>query len=264
MDVIKINGEKEPFSALKIERTCLRAGASPQHAKTIALEVKKQIYPGISTKEIYKLTLRLLRKHPGLEQRYSLKQAIMRLGPHGFAFEYFVAALLKEHGFKTQVDVSVHGKCVPQEIDIVAEKERKYMIECKYHNQLGSYTDLKAMMYTYARFLDVKNKFDEGWLFCNTNCSSHALEYAKCVKLKVTSWQYPEKESLASLIHTKNLFPITILKSVDFAVKERFFQENILFVKNIVSMDVKLLRKKTGFSENALNKILKEAQTILF
>jgi len=51
----------------------------------------------------------------------------------------------------------IKGKCVNQEIDVVAENPSgRYMIECKFHN-VPIYTGLKEVMYTYARFLDVKD-----------------------------------------------------------------------------------------------------------
>ena len=263
MDIIKISGKREAFNPRKIERTCIKAGASKTVAQEVAEEVEKQIYSGMPTKKIYRLTLQLLRrKTPAVAERYTLKRAIMELGPAGFLFEKYIAALLKEYGYQAKVHTFVKGTCVTHEIDVIAKKEKSYMIECKYHNELGIYTDLKTVMYTYARFLDVK-QFDQGWLICNTNCSNQALAYAECVGLKIMSWSYPQ-ENLAHMIGMKKLYPLTILRNITPSLRNTFFDAEILMVKDLVSMDIKTLQRKTKLSEPLLVKIVTEARKILF
>jgi predicted RecB family endonuclease len=55
----------------------------------------------------------------------------MSLGPSGFLFEQFFSEILKNYGYKTKINVFLKGKIITHEIDIIAEKNKKYMIECK-------------------------------------------------------------------------------------------------------------------------------------
>ena len=73
---------------------------------------------------------------------------------------------------------------------------KKYMIEAKFHNALGTRSDVHVSLYTKARFDDVSEKynFDQAWLVTNTKVTKDALDYALCVDMKVISWNYPEKE----------------------------------------------------------------------
>lgn len=264
MYVVKASGEREEFNAEKIRNTCLRAGASRKLADEIVEEVEKRAYDGITTKKILNLTLRLLRKEPRAATRYDLKRAIMSLGPAGFPFEEFTAEALRNYGYKTTVGRILKGKCISHEVDIVAEKgNERYLIECKYHNAPGIHTDLKVVMYSYARFLDLDESFDQAWLICNTKCSRDARKYAKCVGLKITSWRYPGKESLEKMIERKKLYPVTILRSVTGFTKDRLFQAKIMLAKDLLDYGLEDLKRVTGLPENTLNKIRKEVRWVI-
>ncbi|MEK6936075.1 MAG: ATP cone domain-containing protein [Nanoarchaeota archaeon] len=266
--VIKASGEKEEFDKKKIERTTLKAGASKRLAKEIANKIERKVYEGITTKEILEIALKSLKDKPEVALRYDLKRAIMSLGPSGFPFEKFFAAVLENHDYKTKVGLILRGKATTHEVDILAEtkENKKYIIECKYHNQLGTYTDSKVAMYTYARFLDLynnpKNKINQGWLVTNTKCTPHAIQYAKGVGLKITSWQYPSNESLQKLIMKKRLYPITILKSINSTIKEKLSQANIILARDLIDLNLNELKIKTKLPENILIRIIKEARGV--
>lgn len=261
--MIKASGEKEEFDAGKVRRTCVRAGASEGLASKIASEVESRVHDGISTKEIHKMTLSLLKEDPPAASKYALKQAILTLGPAGFSFEEFMAAVLRNYGYKTEVDVILEGKCVSQEVDIVAELDgKRFMIECKYHNTPGIQTDLHVAMYTYARFLDLREKFDQGWLVCSTKCTISARKYAECVGLKLTSWKYP-KESIESLIDKKKLYPVTILTSVSGLERDRLFGAKIMLARDLLNYEPKELEKLTGLPESTVAKILEEVKLVV-
>ncbi len=264
MYVTKASGEKEEFNIEKVRKTCLRAGASEKLASKIAEEVERKVYEGITTKEILHLILRLLKEEPKAATRYDLKRAIMSLGPAGFPFEEFMAEVLRNYGYKTTVGGILKGKCISHEIDIVAEKENKrYLIECKYHNAPGIYTDLKVVMYSYARFLDLRENFDQAWLICNTKCSRNARKYAKCVDLKITSWRYPGKESLEKMIEREKLYPVTILRSVTRFTKDRLFRAKIMLAKNLLDYGVEDFKRMTGLPESTVNRIRKEVRWVI-
>ena len=125
----KASGDKEIFDKKKIQKTILKAGASKQFAGEVADKVEKKVYDGISTKKILTTTIDLLKEKPEIASRYDLKRAIMSLGPSGFPFEKFFAAILENYGYETKVGNFVSGKNVKHEVDIIAiedyEKKRK-------------------------------------------------------------------------------------------------------------------------------------------
>ena len=263
MYVIKASGEKEKFNPKKITGTLLRAGASKKLASEIVSKVEKRTHDGTKTREILDYALKLLRSEkPEVSARYDLKRAIMSLGPTGFTFEKFFAEILKHYGYETQVGRMVQGKIIRQEVDVTAKKKYVYMVENKYHNSVGNYTNLKVALYTYARFLDLKKHFDFPWLATNTRLSRKARMYAKGVNMKVTSWNYPKDDCLNSLITKKKLYPITILKSVNDSVKHKFSKENIVLAVNLLDYSLEELKKKTGISEKILRKIIDEARKV--
>ena len=264
MYVIKASGKKEEFDPEKILRTLLRAGASRNLANDIVSQVKSKIHDLITTREILDMALDLLKnKQPEVGARYDLKRAIMNLGPTGFPFEQFFAEILRYYGYKTKVGQTVQGKITDHEVDVIAEKNsEKYMIECKYHNSLGVYTNIRVALYIYARFLDLKKKFKQPWLSTNTKCSTKAILYAKGVGMKITSWKYPKNESLQELIEKKNLYPITILKSVNNNIKTKLSKAGIMLAKNLINYDLNELKKKIKLPENVLKKILDECKGV--
>jgi len=272
MWVVKASGETEEFDLNKIKKTCLRAGASHSLTNKIAREVEKRSYNGISTKEILHITLNLLGKQkPFIAARYDLKGAIFRLGPAGFAFEHLVAEILKKYGFKTKVHSMINGFCVQHEIDIIATKKNKnYMVECKYHNLPGIYTGLREALYTYARFLDLKNgskeglcqKFEQPWLVCNTRFSDNAIQYSKCIGLKLIGWSYPEVKNLREMIEKKRLYPITMLRKLDRDSQEKSATGGLVLIKDFVEISIKELNKITKISVKKLRTLINEAEGI--
>ncbi|MFH0929031.1 MAG: ATP cone domain-containing protein [Candidatus Aenigmatarchaeota archaeon] len=272
MWVVKASGETEPLDINKIKRTCLKAGATQALANRIARDVEKKAYDGISTREILRMTLRMLEKQkPFIAARYDLKGALFRLGPSGFAFEHLIAEILKEYGYKTKVQSMLNGFCVDQEVDVIATLNNKsYMIECKYHNLPGIYTGLKEALYTYARFLDVVKgcktgkcqQLDQPWLVCNTHFSEDAVKYSECAGIKLIGWNYPKKNNLRDMIEKRNLYPITMLRKLDQDSQEKFALSGMILMKNLIDISTKELNKITGIRVRKLRTLSKEAQEI--
>jgi Holliday junction resolvase len=269
MWVVKASGETEDFDINKIKRTCLKAGATQVLTNKIAREVEKKAYDGISTKEILRMTLKLLDKQkPFIAARYDLKGAIFRLGPAGFAFEHLVAEILKEYGYKAKVHSMINGFCVEHEVDVVAEiKNKRYMIECKYHNLPGIYTGLKEAMYTYARFLDLTKKspkkFNQPWLICNTRFSEDTIQYSNCAGLKLMGWDYPKK-NLRGMIEKKRLYPITMLRKLDKESQEKLSLSGMVLIKDLTKLSIKELNKITKIPVKKLKILSKEAKEICY
>lgn len=233
--VLKASGEQEPFSEEKVAASLQRAGAEKDLIKKILTHIKEELYDGIPTKKIYTHVFDLLRKEKSpLASKYNLKQAIMELGPTGYPFEKFVAGVLSVYGYKVEVGKIVEGKCTNHEIDIVAEKDgKRSMIECKYHNRPGTKSAIKTALYVYARFLDVQDHFDQGWLVTNTKITAQARDYARCVGLQLISWNYPPEGSLRFLIEKSGLHPITALEILDRGEKRRLLERGIIFQKDL-------------------------------
>lgn len=263
--IIKFSGEKEEFNPNKVLRTLKRAGASKEQTQRILQLLNRRVKEGMTTKQIINIVFSELRSTPGVAARYDLKRAIMQLGPGGFTFEKYFAKLLEHQGFETKTNQIIKGKRITQEVDVIAVKDKKYMVECKYYNYPGNYASTKEAMYTYARFLDTnarKHNFDTPWLATNTKCSWSAIEYAKGIGLKITSWKYPAKENLQNMIESKKLYPITALKTVNKFVKEKLFYSGITMVKTLTETDLQTLKKKTRLKEQELKKVIQEAKQI--
>lgn len=273
MWVTKASGEKEKFDARKIRRTCLRAGASEELAGKISKEVERKSYEGISTREVLRITLSLLKKRkPEVAARYDLKGAIFRLGPTGFIFEQYVGEIFKEYGYGTKVHSIIRGACVPQEIDVIVTKdEDNFMIECKYHNIPGIYTGLKEALYTYARFLDLQDAFKAGfgrnftqpWLVCNTKFSDDAIQYANCKGMRMIGWSYPKDGSLEQLIEAKKLYPVTMLGSLDTDSLDKLASSNFVLLLDLIRNPIKDLNSETKIPIKKLKVFSEEASRIL-
>ena len=242
----KKSGELEPFSEEKLRRSLKRVGALPDSVERIVSNIVGELREGTTTQDIYKRAFSLLSKydHP-VAGKYSLKQAIMELGPTGHPFEKLVSELLKTKGFSAQVSVIVQGICITHEIDVVAEKEnQRIMVECKFHNQPGIKTDVKVALYVQARFEDIQNawlknkndaqKFNEAWLVTNTKLTSEAIRYTQCVGIKVLGWNYPVNEGLEVLIDRSGLHPVTCLTTLSRKNKQYLLSRNIVLCKELL------------------------------
>ncbi|MFI5203149.1 MAG: restriction endonuclease [Flavobacteriales bacterium] len=238
LTITKASGEKSVFSEKKLRNSLQRAGATHNQIGLIIDEINKKLYEGISTKKIYQWAFALLRENSRhLAARYHLKRGIMELGPSGFSFEKFVGEILKYQGYTITVGEVVSGKCVTHEIDVLAKKnQHQFLIECKYHNQPGTFSDVKVPLYIQSRFLDVLEEWKkkdpaktyQGWVVTNTRFSNDAIQYGTCAGLHLMGWDYPVKGSLKDQIDELGLYPITCLTSLTRVEKQRLLDKNIV------------------------------------
>lgn len=240
VEVIKANGEKEAFSEEKVLTSIKRAGVPQPLQQQALLHVKNKIYENIPTSEIYHHIAEFLEKSPQpyIRAKYSLKNAIMSLGPTGFPFEDYVAKLLQAKGYTTQTRVILQGKCISHEVDVIAEKSNeKIMVEAKFHNLPGTKTDSHVALYTKARFDDVKEKygFTKAWVITNTKATIDAFVYGDCVGLRVIGWSLPEGESLRDIVEKEGLLPITALTSLTHDQHKKLLENHIVLCKELQS-----------------------------
>ena len=269
----KYSGETVDFDIDKLINSLRRTQADEQTIERVVNEVQKKLYDGISTKEIYQLAYKLLNKtkSKSFASRYKLKKAIMELGPSGFPFEKFVAAILDKEGFSTEVGVIIQGFCVTHEVDVVAKNDHKhFMVECKYHNSQGKVNDIKIPLYIQSRFLDIDkqcreveghdSKFHQGWIYSNTRFSSEAIKYGNCAGLKLVSWNYPNNNGLAKKIYQYGLFPITTLTTLSKKDKDKLLEKGYVLCKDVC--DNPNILTEVGIERNKHNKILNNAKKL--
>lgn len=212
IQVVKASGLKEIFNPDKVRDSLKRVGAQSSVIDKIVTEVTAKLYEGITTQDIYRQVFDLLKQtETDTSNRYALKENLMHLGPSGYPFEQFISRLLQALGYKTKTQVVMNGACVQHEIDVLAEKDKQqFLVECKFHNRIGSKTDVKAALYTQARFEDICAKtvgqFCQPWLVTNTKLTSQAIQYASCKNMRLLAWRYPETEGIETLIDKFNLY----------------------------------------------------------
>lgn len=266
--IVKRSGEREPFSEAKLRRSLEKARASPAMIDNIVHNIHRELKEGMTTSEIYQHAFSLLKKYQApIAARYSLKQAIMDLGPEGHFFERFVGELVKSRGFAIEVGKVVEGFCVAHEVDVVGEKAGHHiMVECKFHNSLGLKSDVKVALYVQARFEDIERKwksqpdhgekFHEAWLVTNTKLTSDAIRYAACIGMKAIGWSYPNRDNLQNLTEQSGLHPLTCLTSLNGSQKRRLLNEGAILCKDLIGK-LDLLRS-VGVGQEDIPKVTKE------
>lgn len=278
INVINALNEKEPLSEIKVLNSAKRSGANSVLAKEIVKIVLEKAYDGMTTREIYTIIRKeLLKKQPQSGMRYSLKEAIRKLGPTGFWFEKYASKIFEVYGYKTKIDQMVKGKCTDYEVDILMHKEsvKDFVFgECKYHNEPGTRVNISVILENYASFIDlnqgkIANDFrNKGCktrkiVITNTKFTSKAIDYANCYGLDLIGWKYPKDKSLAFYIESQQLYPVTILPSCDPMSLKIIYDRNILFAKDFLKPNIeKLFKEENGF-EKKLKQLIKEAR-ILF
>lgn len=268
----KSNDEIELFSFEKLRQSLQSSGASKDVIETIINRIQPDIYDGMSSNTIYKKAFALLKKHNRISaSRYSLKRAILDLGPTGYPFERLIGALLKEKGYQTKVGVILNGECVTHEIDVLAEKDGfSYAIECKFHSDARGASNVKVPLYINSRFLDVQKEWNtnsnhkthlkQGWLVTNTRFTKDALNYAKCVGLTLLSWDYPKNNGLKANIDSLSLYPVTTLTTLTKKEKHQLIEKDVVLVKELIKASNTM--KNMGISEKRIKRVLDEVRQL--
>jgi hypothetical protein len=269
----KASGETEPFSKEKLEGSLRRAGANEELISVIIDEILSWLKDGTSTKMIYTKAFNLLkRKKSSMAARYSLKKAIMELGPTGYPFEHFVGQLIKQQGFDIQVGQIIHGQCIDHEVDVVATSGNKqYLVECKFYNSQGKNANVKVPLYIHSRVNDIIKKRQSipefnnlsfhGMIVTNTRFTSDAIDYGKCAGLHLVSWDYPKDHSLKDMVEKNGIFPITALTSLKSLQKNKLLEEGVVLCRQLCSQPD--LLEGMGLSKNDISKVLIEAKDLI-
>ncbi len=266
--VVKTSGEREPFSLTKLRRSLTRSGADKETVEMVVSHIIPELHDGMKTSAIYKHAFLILKKskYP-VAIRYSLRKAVLELGPSGFPFEKFVAEVLKRKGYSARTGVILPGFCVSHEVDVLMEKDNRHIFaECKFHNQQGIKTDVKVALYVHARFLDLQKghdvkegavpKIHEGWLITNTKLTLDAIQYAQCAGLTIIGWDYPEQGNLQDLILETGVHPLTFLSTLTARDKTSLLEQGIVMCRDLKENNAHL--KSIGLSESQIKNVVNE------
>jgi len=245
--VIKANGERELFESAKLMSSLKKAGASPKTIEKILEVINGKLVDEMTTADIYKEAFHLLKEieEKIIPVKYSMRKAVMELGPDGFSFEDFIGAMFKTIGYKIQLRQTIKGLCVSHEIDFIAQNDKEILIgEIKFHNKQGTKSDLKVILYVKERFDDLmKGEFwrnikkelnKELWLITNTKFTTKAIQYAECCPgLRLMGWNYPQGRSLQEFIEKEELYPLTCLESLTNYEKKLFLDKRVVLCKEL-------------------------------
>lgn len=269
MKIVKHSGDIVEFNPNKLKISLSKSGASPLLVDTILETIQKELYQGISTKQIYKMAFSLLKKASNSHAaRYNLKEAIRLLGPAGFFFEKYIARVFESEEYKTKINLHLKGKCVSHEVDVLIKRDNQIaMVECKFHMGKEINTDVKVPMYILSRFNDLNKKrhtifsgnelISKCWIVTNTRFTSDAIDFSKCSDLNLLSWNYPENNNLKTKNDTNYLYPVTCLTTLSLAEKDKLLILNVILAKDIINNSDCL--EKIGLSSNRIKNVLKEA-----
>jgi len=241
--ITKANGEREPFRADKLYDSLVNSGAPNDLADRIVREVADSIQDGDRTQVIYrKAFAKLRREERPLAARYSVKRALLDLGPSGYPFEDFLGEIYRVRGYQTSNRRVVQGRCVEHELDLIASKDNERIgAEVKFHNNHGIKSDIKVALYVHARFEDIKagaavdseHDYTSRMVITNTKFSHQARDYAACVGLELLAWDYPKHNNLRTLIEETGVHPLSCLTTLTKAQKRHLMDSGVVLCRQV-------------------------------
>jgi len=241
----KHSGELIDFDISKLKTSLSKSGASPIETQEVLDKMKEHVFNGMTTKQLYQLAFKLLKKVNGtFAARYSLKRALRDLGPAGYFFEKWTSRFLQSYGYVTNENKLVEGDAVTHEADVIALKDdHLFWIECKFRNTIDAKVSVTTPMYLLSRVKDISNKqynlcggnypFHQGWLITNAYFTADTIAFGEYYGIKLLSWDYPAKKSIKNLVDKMALYPITCLTTMTQKEKHFLLDKDILLVKEL-------------------------------
>ena len=274
VEIVKSTGEKQSFSWHKVYRSVKRVGGPSNLATQIADKLQEEVQPGWTTLRISRRVRALLKQRkPSSAIKFNLFWAMTQLGPTGFPFQKYIARVFEAQGFKVVVEKWAQGKCVRHAVDFIADNGRTvYIGECKYHNTRGIKTNIDSVLHYFARFSDIQNgssftqarrekKIIKTMLITNTQFTTKAIKYARCVGQELWGWNYPHRQGLETIIDARKVYPITILPSFRGGRLMQVFSEKGLTLARDV-LDKESYLKKMNLSPKLLSSLQREAHQL--
>ncbi|WPR72738.1 restriction endonuclease [Flavobacterium sp. NG2] len=272
MKVIKQSGERVNFEPEKLRSSLFKSGASVAVVDLILQKVSDEVYDGISTKNIYKKAFGLLKKGANsFAARYNVKTAIQMLGPAGFHFEKYIARLFESEKFETKINMTLQGKCVSHEVDILVKKnDRIEMVECKFHGSQAAVSDVKIPMYILSRYNDLNVKEHEIFshkdvissclIVTNNRFTTDAIDFANCSGINLLSWDYPENNNLETKNLRDCLYPVTCLTTLASAEKDKLLNAGVILARELLE-EPEVLNELNISSKRKIN-VLREVEEL--
>lgn len=266
-------GDLVEFDVKKLEASLSNSGARSADVKKVLDIITPKCYEGIRTRDLYKMAFDELKKLPNaVAARYSLKKALLELGPAGFYFEQWIARVFEALGYDTETGKHIKGHAVTHEADVIAKKDDKtYWMECKFRNSTEAKISVTTPMYVLSRIRDIseidyqlfggKTRFTDGWLVTNSYFTSDSVDFANYYNLKLLSWDYPQDRALKNLVDANVLYPITCLTTLDDKEKSKLLENQCLLVKELV--DNTQFLQLLNLSANQEKETMQEARELL-
>ena len=269
--ITKADGERELFRETKLRQSLKKAGATAQEIQNITDTIRASLVDGMTTEIIYRKAFEILRgSAEPLAARYSLRRALFGLGPTGFPFEDYLTRLFQHDGYKTKTRLVAKGNCGIHELDVVAYTPTDTVIvEAKFHQQPGVKTDMQVILYTHARFLDLKSRkvhtkdetsIRRSMVVTNTKFTKAAIDYAECAGVSLISWDYPRKGNLQDWIERSGLFPVTVLSGLNGREKTALMQSGAILCNDVI--DNHQLLSSVGVSKSKIQAVMDESVKI--
>lgn len=273
MMIVKAGGGKAPFDIGKIGDTLRRIGATEELVKQVTQKVTEQVKNNMSTREVYRIVRSELKKESrSFSNRFNLRNGLLKLGPAGFKFEKYVAAILEAYQYVATVpEDEIRGKCVLHEVDVVAAKDGKQMmIEAKFRNKFNDPVTLKDAMSTWARWMDLNDgakaagtpKYDEVWIVTNGRFSDRAEAFGKCRGIKMIDWNSKE-HSLARMVDHNILYPVTVIDGLKQWELEQFSKKGLMLCRQVSKKLPKQLSVSTGISVERTQSIIDRCREVV-
>jgi hypothetical protein len=271
--IVKKTGQKELFLPEKLCDSIIKVGASDELAQQVCSIVSESVRSGVSTDKIFTTTRKYLKDFdPKIAALYALERGLSALGPSGFIFEQYVAALFQEMNYDVQTNVYMEGEGVTHEIDVLAEKGNTvFVIEAKYRNEYQTKTHINQVMYADARLQDVKRQaVKKGdmreyymWVVTNTRFTDNAINYVEYRDIQLMGWDYPKYINLKKIVSDRKLYPVTILPSITHKALKGLAADGIILVKSLCEMTSLDFQKYYKLSRTLSDKLVREVNELV-
>lgn len=246
MKVKKYSGELVEFDIDRLKGSLAKSGATPDVVNAVWESMKPLVHEGITTRALYKLAFRLLKKEAdSFAARYSLKKALRDLGPAGYYFEEWISRLFQHAQYQTVTGQLLGGHSVNHEVDVVAQnKDKMLLIECKFRNTVDAKISVTTPMYFLSRMKDLegldfsffgeKRRFTAGWLITNAYMTTDSIQFANYYGVHLLAWDYPPESSIKRRVDNAGLYPVTCLTTLIKAEKDKLLQQGCILVRDIL------------------------------
>ena len=273
MKVKKYSGELVDFDINRLKGSLLKSGATADVVDDIWDTMKPSLYDGITTRALYTMAFRLLKKRAhSFAARYSLKKALRDLGPAGYHFEKWIGRLFEHAHYQTVTGQIINGNAVSHEVDVVAQNDTEMLaIECKFRNTVDAKISVTTPMYFLSRIKDLMGidftffgktrQFTSGWLVTNAYMTTDSIQFAEYYGVNLLAWDYPAETSIKRRVDNAGLYPVTCLTTIVKAEKELLLAQGCILVKDILDHPEYL--ETLGCAQRKQERIIQEATELV-